>query len=120
MEGAIGICIQQTRVALALADASTRLWAAVLLDFRNKRNFFWSSMDAKGKTSTAHEPLSPAFGNFRTVAFPFGCRVASTLPKDHRKVTNKSFGPRYSEGIYLYSDSATPSVWMFDMISRPS
>ena len=48
VEGAIGICNQQTRVALALstrvalalANASTRLWAAVLLDFRNKRNFF--------------------------------------------------------------------------------
>ena len=33
-------------------------------------------------------------------------------------MTNKSFGPRYAEGIYLHSDSATPSVWMFDMISK--
>ena len=56
----------------------------------------------------------------RTVAVPVGCRVTSTLPKEHRKVTNKSFGPRNAEGIYLHSDSATPgpSVWMFDMISR--
>jgi hypothetical protein len=38
--------------------------------------------------------------------------------KEHRKVTYKSFGPRYAEGIYLHIDSATPSVWMFDMISR--
>ena len=47
-----------------------------------------------------------------------GCLVISTLPNEHRKVTNKSFGPRYAEGIYLHSDSATPSVWMFDMISK--
>ena len=40
------------------------------------------------------------------------------LPKEHRKVTNKSFGPLYAEGIYLHSDSATPNVWMFDMISK--
>ncbi len=33
-------------------------------------------------------------------------------------MTNKSFGQRYAEGIYLHSDSATPSVWMFDMISK--
>jgi hypothetical protein len=40
------------------------------------------------------------------------------LPKEHRKVTNKSFGTRYAEGMYLHSDSTTLSVWMFDMISR--
>jgi len=50
--------------------------------------------------------------------FLFVCRVTSTLPKEHRKGTNKSFGPRYAKGFYLHSDSATPSVWMFDMISR--
>jgi hypothetical protein len=48
----------------------------------------------------------------------FLCRVITTLPKEYRKVTNKSFGPRYAEGIYLHSDSVTPSVWMFDMISK--
>ena len=58
--------------------------------------------------------FSPAFvGTFRTVAVPFDCRVTSTL---HLKVTNKSFGPHYPEGIYLHNDSTTPSVWMFDMI----
>ena len=92
---------------------------SALTDFRHKRNFLCPSKGTKGQTSTAHERLLPAFaGTFRTVAVHFGCRVTSTLPKEHLKVTNKSFGPRYAEGIYLHSDSATPSVWMFDMISK--
>jgi hypothetical protein len=88
VEGAIGICKQHTRVALAVTNAPARFWPVVLTDFRHKRKFLWSSEGAKGKVSTAHERLGPAFeGTFRT-------------------------------GMYLHSDSATPSVWMFDMISR--
>jgi hypothetical protein len=119
VEGAIGICKQHTRVALAVVHVPVRFWPAVLTDFRHKRNFLWSSVGDKGHISTAHERLGPAFaGTFRTVAVPFGCRVTSTLPIEHRKVTNKSFGNRYAEGIYLHSHSATPSIWMFDMISK--
>jgi hypothetical protein len=119
VEGAVGICKQHTRVALVVAHTPTRFWTATLTDFRYKRNFLWSSTGVKGKISTAHERLSPAFpGTFRTVAVLFDCRVTSTLPKEYRKVTNKSFGQRYTEDIYLPSDSATPSVWMFDMISK--
>ena len=104
VEGAIGICKQHTRVSLAVAHAPDRFCPVTLTDFRHKRNFLWSSKGAKGQTSTTHERLLPAFaGTFRTVAVPFDCRVTSTLPKDHCKVTNKSFGPRYAEGIYLHS-----------------
>jgi hypothetical protein len=116
VEGAIGICKQHTRVSLA---APARFCPDALTDFRHKCNFLWSSKGAKGQTSTAHERLLPAFaGTFHTVVVPFGCRVTNTLPKEHRKVTNKSFGPLYVESIYLHSDSTTPSVWMFDMISK--
>jgi hypothetical protein len=91
VEGGVGICKQHTRDSLAVVHAPARFWPAVLTDFRHKRNFLWSSKGAKGQTSTAHERLLPAFaGTFRTVAVPFGCRVTSTLPREHRKVTNKS------------------------------
>ncbi len=46
VEGAIGICKQHTRVALAVAHAPVRFWPAVLTDFRHKRNFLWSSAGA--------------------------------------------------------------------------
>ena len=55
-------------------------------------------------------------GTMSTVAIPFGCRVTSELPKLHRQVTNKSFGNRSAEGIYLYSDE-TPAIHMF-LLSR--
>ena len=119
VEGDIGICKQHTRVSLTVTHTPVRFWSDTLRNFRHKRNFLWSSKGAKGQTSTAHERLLPVFARtFRTVAVPFDCRVTSTLPKEHRKVTNKSFGPHYAEGIYLHSVSVTPSMWMFDMISK--
>ena len=51
VEGAIGICKQHTRVALAVAHAPSRFWPAALTDFRHKRNFSWSSKGAKGQIS---------------------------------------------------------------------
>jgi hypothetical protein len=72
VEGAIGICKQHTRVALAVANAPVRFLPAALTDFRHTRNFLWSSKGAKGQISTSHERLSPVFtGTSRKVAVPF-------------------------------------------------
>jgi hypothetical protein len=57
-------------------------------------------------------------GTRDTVAIPFGCRVVSTLPREHRRVVNGSFGDRFVEGIYLHADSQTPTIRMFDLASR--
>jgi len=78
VEGAMGICKQHTRVALAVAHAPARFWPAALTDFRHKRNFLWSSKGTKGKMNVSHQ-LSR--GTFCKVAVPFGCRVTITLPK---------------------------------------
>jgi hypothetical protein len=79
VDGAIGISKQHTCIALAVAHVSARFWPGCSHGF------------------STHERLSRAFaGNFHTVAVLFGCRITSTLPKEHRKVTNKRFGPRYS------------------------
>jgi len=37
------------------------------------------------------------------------------LPREHRLVKNGSCGDRFVEGTYLYSDSATPCIWMFSI-----
>ena len=55
------------------------------------------------------------FGTYKTVAVPFGSRVIAQLPREHRLVQNGSFGDRFVEGTYLYSDSATPCIWMFSI-----
>jgi len=46
---------------------------------------------------------------------PFGSRVITQLPREHHLVKNGSFGNRFVEGTYLYSDSATPCIWMFSI-----
>ena len=55
------------------------------------------------------------FGTYKTVAVPFGSRVIAQLPREHRLVKNGSFGDRFIEGTYLYSDSAAPCIWMFSI-----
>ena len=63
--------------------------------------------------------MKPAFaGTRRTVAIPFGSRIVSTLPREHRRVVNGSFGDRFVEGIYLHADSTTPTIRMYDFASR--
>jgi hypothetical protein len=60
--------------------------------------------------------MKPAFAGTRdTVAIPFGCRVVvvSTLPREHRRVVNGSFGDRFVKGIYLHADSQMPTIRMF-------
>ena len=60
--------------------------------------------------------MQPAFfGTYKTVTVPFGSRVIAQLPREHRLVKNGSFGDRFVEGTYLYSDSATPCIWMFSI-----
>jgi len=60
--------------------------------------------------------MQPAFfSTYKTVSVPFGNRVIAQLPREHRLVKNGSFGDRFVEGTYLYSDSATPCIWMFSI-----
>jgi len=55
------------------------------------------------------------FSTYKTVSVPFGRQVITQLPREHRLVKNGSFGDRFVEGTYLYSDSATPYIWMFSI-----
>jgi len=74
-----------------------------------------------GALEARHQPLTNVSRQLSRACYtpPLNLFDAvSPAPKEYRKVTNKSFGPRYAEGFYLHSDSATPSVWMFDMISK--
>jgi len=60
--------------------------------------------------------MQPAFfGTYRTVAVPFGIQVIAQLPREYRLVKDGSFGDCFVEGTYLYSDSATPCIWMFSI-----
>ena len=54
----------------------------------------------------------------KTVAIPFGSRVVSTIPREHSRVVNGSFGDRFVEGIYLHADEQTPTICMYDIASR--
>ena len=119
VEGAIGYVKQHSRVAMLAANVPTRFWPQATTDFVHKKNYLWYSEDTSGKWSTAHERMQPAFAGTRdTVAIPFGCRVVSTLPREHRRVVNGSFGDRFVEGIYLHADSQTPTIRMFDLASK--
>jgi len=55
------------------------------------------------------------FGTYKIVAIPFSSRVIAQLPREHRLVKNRSFVNHFIEGTYLYSDSATPCIWMFSI-----
>ena len=119
VEGAIGYVKQHSRVAMLTANVPTRFWPQATTDFVHKKNYLWYSEDTSGKCSTAHERMQPAFAGTRdTVAIPFGSRVVSTLPREHSRVVNGSFGDRFVEGIYLHADSQTPTIRMFDLASR--
>ena len=94
------------------ADKPTRFWDDATKDFSIKKVYLWASTDTSGKLQTPHDRMQPAFfGTYKTVAVPFG----SQLPREHRLVKNGSFGDRFVEGTYLYSDSATPCIWMFSI-----
>jgi hypothetical protein len=119
VEGAIGIIKQHSRIALSTANVPTRFWPYAATDFVYKRNFLCCSPDKNGLLSTPHVRLQSTFaGNMSTVAHPFGSRIIARLPKLHSQVIGKSFGNRYSEGIYICSDAKMPSVHMYDMMSR--
>jgi len=69
-----------------------------------------------GKLQTPHDRMQPTFfGTYKTLAVPFGSSVIAQLPRKHRLVKNGSFDDRFFEGTYLYSDSATPCIWMFSI-----
>ena len=98
------------------ANKPTRFWDDATKDFSIKKVYLWASPDTRGKLQTPHDRMQPAFfGTYKTVAVPFGSRVIAQLPREHRLVKNGSFGDRFVEGTYLYSDSATPCIWMFSI-----
>jgi hypothetical protein len=120
VEGAIGYVKQHSRVAILAANVPSRFWPQATTDFAHKKNYLWYSKDASGAWSTAHARMQPAFAGTHeyTVAIPFGSRVVSTIPREHCRVVNGSFGDRFVEGIYLHADSQTPTIRMFDLASR--
>jgi len=60
--------------------------------------------------------MQPAFfGTYQTIAAPFRSRVIAQLPREYHLVKIRSFGDRFIEGTYLYSDSATPYIWIFSI-----
>jgi len=116
VEGAIGCVKQHSRTSLLHDNKPTRFWDDATKDFSIKKFYLWASPDIQGKLQTPHDRMQPAFfGTYKTVAIPFGSRVIAQLPREHRLVKNRSFGGRFIEGTYLYSDSATPCIWMFSI-----
>ena len=79
-----------------------------------KQHYLWYSANGEWLLTTAHERMRPAFACTRaTVAIPFGSRIVSTKPREHRQVVNGSFGDRFVEGIYLHADHAMPKIRMY-------
>jgi len=117
-EGAIGRSKQHSRVALVCANAPTRFWPDVTIDFTCKKNTLWAKRDEHGDLSTVNNRIQPAFaGSYKTVAIPFGSRVTGYLPREHPLVKNGSFGDRFVEGIYLRADHDTPCICMYCITS---
>jgi hypothetical protein len=82
--------------------------------FHNQKKILWASEDQHGSLTTAHDRMRPAFaGTLATVNIPFGCRVLARIPREHRLVSNGSFGDRFVEGIYLHSDTKTPCIFIY-------
>jgi len=117
VEGAIGCVKQHSRTSLLHANKPTRFWDDATTDFSIKKVYYlWAATDTRGKLQTPHDRMQPAFfGTYKTVAVPFGSQVIAKLPREHRLVKNGSFGDRFVEGTYLYSDSVTPYIWMFSI-----
>ena len=99
VEGAIGYVKQHSRVSMLAANVPTRWWPQATTDFVTKKNFLWYSTDASCPPTTARQRMQPAFaGTQATVAIPFGSRIVSTVPLEHRLVVKGSFGDRFVEG----------------------
>ncbi len=119
VEGAIVYVKQHSRVSMLAANVPTGWCPQATTDFVTKKNFLWYSTNASCSPTTAHQRMQPAFAGTRaSVAIPFGSRIVSTIPREHRLVVNGSFGDRFVEGIYLHADHATPTIRMYDFGSR--
>jgi len=116
VEGAIGCVKQHSRTSLLHANKPARFWDDATKDFSIKKVYLWVSTDTRSRLQTPHDRMQLAFFcTYKTVAVPFGSRVIAQLPREHRLVKNGSFGDRFVEDTYLYSDSATPCIWMFSI-----
>jgi len=82
-----------------------------------KKVYLWASPDTCSKASDTSRWNAAGFsGTHKTIAVPSGNRVITLLPREHHcLVKNGSFGDCFVEGTYLYSDSATPCIWMFSI-----
>jgi len=116
VEGAMGCIKQHSRMSVLHANKPTRFWHDATKDFSIKKVYLWASLDTRSKLETPHDRMQPAFfGTYKTIAVPFRSQVIPQLPHEHRLVKNGSCGDRFIEGTYLYSDSATPCIWMFSI-----
>ena len=119
VESAIGYVKQHSRISMTRANMPTRWWPAASTCFVIQKNALWYSKDTSGKATTANERIQADFAGTRhTVNIPFGSRITSTIPREHRLVVNGSFGDRYVEGVYLYADHNTPCIHMYDFKSK--
>jgi len=92
----------------------THFWDDATKDFSMKNVYLWTSSDTRGKLQTPHDRMEQTFfGTYKTVTMPFSSQVITQLPHEHRLVKFGLFGDRSVEGKYLYSDPATPCIWMF-------
>ena len=111
VEGAIGCIKQHSRTSFLHANKPSRFWSDATKDVNIKKIYPWASPDTRGKLKTPHDRMQPAaFGTYKTVAVPFGSQVIAQWPREHRLVMNGSFGDRFIEGTYFYSDSATTCI----------
>ena len=93
---------------------SNKIWADAATNFTLKKNVLWASEDQHGSLTTAHDRMRPAFaGTLASVNIPFGCRVLARIPREHRLVTNDSFGDTFVEGIYLHGDTKTLCIFIY-------
>ena len=116
VEGAIGCVKQDSRTSLLHVNKPTRFWDDVTKDFSRNKVYLWASPDTRGKLQAPHDGMQPMlFGTYKAIAVPFGSRVIAQLPREHRLVKNGSCDDHFVEGTYLYSDCATPCIWMFSI-----
>jgi len=98
------------------ANKPTRFWDDATKDFSIKKFYLSALPETRGKLQKPHDCMQQAFlGTYQTVAAPFSSRVIAQFPREHHLVKNGSLGDRFDEGTYLYSDSATPCIWIFSI-----
>jgi hypothetical protein len=116
VESYIGVVKSHALIGMLNAHVLLRFHGDTVQDFVIKRNFTWYSQKGLPSNTTAHQRMNPAFaGTLKSVCIPFGSRIISPLPREHTLVKGSSFGDRFVEGIYLFADSTSPAIHIWDM-----